>query len=143
MEDQPSSGGAGPRPWEPEIRECLRGSKPWSELEDILAGAKRRASFREGFKAFRHRKYWLWALAREPDDLPHVLQIDLNPEAPVVFPTRRLASAEARRRNRRAPLRNGMRWVATAVSSEVSSPEWWARIRERDRDQPGLPGEPG
>jgi hypothetical protein len=110
-----------------ELIDRIRRARRRQERRAIQAGATGLLSFRQALTLLRHRqRFDHWAVARVvPGTAAHsrVHHYDVDEEHPAVqvFPSGRLARAEARRRNKYQPLADGEQWEAAAIPSEPTT----------------------
>src|SRR5665213_2913091 len=98
-----------------ELVDRLRTTRGAEERREILAGASGRISFRQALRDFRHRpRFDRWGVALVgPGAEPYsrLVRFDDEEHARVqMFPRKRLAAAEARRRNKRQRRNGPERW---------------------------------
>jgi hypothetical protein len=96
------------------------------ERRDILVGASGRISFRQAVRGLRHRqRFDRWAVALvAPGVEPHSSVIRFDDEEHIrvqSFPSKRLATAEARRRNTLQRPSGPERWEARPISPEPTT----------------------
>jgi hypothetical protein len=110
-----------------ELSDRIRLARSREERRAIQATAIGLLSFRQAFTLFRHRpRFDRWAIARVvlgTSGYPRVRHYDVDTEHPAVqvFPSRRLAKAEACRRNKHQALPDGERWEAAPVPPEPTT----------------------